>query len=64
MKIVVDKNLCEGNMRCVEVAPEIFEVRDDDRAHVLIENPAPGFKPKVQLAVKMCPRQAISVIED
>jgi len=62
MKIVVDLKLCEGNERCVAAAPEVFEVRDD-QAHLLIENPPPGLMQKVQLAVRMCPRQAISLRE-
>ena len=28
MKIVVDYDLCESNARCMDVAPEYFEVRE------------------------------------
>ncbi|MGH7933711.1 MAG: ferredoxin, partial [Candidatus Binataceae bacterium] len=35
MKVVVDHSLCEGNGRCVEVASQVFELRDDDLSHVL-----------------------------
>jgi ferredoxin len=63
MKVVVDQQLCEGNMRCMESAPEVFEVRDDDKSHVLIERPGEDLRAKVQLAVRLCPRQAISVTE-
>jgi len=41
MKVVVDQQLCEGNMRCQEAAPEVFEVGDDDKSRVLI-----GIRPK------------------
>ncbi|MGH7779114.1 MAG: ferredoxin [Candidatus Binataceae bacterium] len=61
MKVVVDLKLCEGNQRCQESAPEVFEVRDDDKAHLLIENPPESLREKVKLAVKMCPRQAITL---
>jgi ferredoxin len=61
MKIVVDRHACEGNARCSEVAPELFEVRDDDKAIVKMENPAANLIEKLKLAVKLCPRQAISV---
>jgi ferredoxin len=61
MKVVVDLKLCEGNQRCQESAPEVFEVRDDDKAHLLIENPPESLREKVKLAIKMCPRQAITV---
>ena len=29
-KVVVDFDLCESNAVCMAVAPEVFEVRDDD----------------------------------
>ncbi|MFQ5668198.1 MAG: ferredoxin [Candidatus Binatia bacterium] len=64
MKVVVDHNLCEGNMRCMESAPEVFEVRDDDRSYVLIERPGEELRAKVEMAVKRCPRQAISLSEE
>ncbi len=61
MKIVVDRHACEGNARCSDVAPELFEVRDDDKASVKIENPPAALQEKLKLAIKLCPRQAISV---
>ena len=61
MKIVVDRHACEGNARCSQVAPEIFEVRDDDKAYVKIENPPATMQEKLKLAVRLCPRQAISL---
>lgn len=64
MKVVVDRQMCEGNGRCSETAPEIFEVRDDDRSHVLVENPPDNLKAKARLAARLCPRQAISIIGD
>jgi ferredoxin len=64
MKIVVDMTLCEGNARCQEAAPEIFQLRDDDKSHVLMEHPPKALEEKLKLAIRMCPRQAISVAED
>ena len=39
MKVVVDFDLCESNAVCMGVAPEVFEVRDDDFLYVLDETP-------------------------
>jgi ferredoxin len=64
MKVVVDQQLCEGNMRCQEAAPEMFEVRDDDKSHLLIANPPERMREKIKLAARLCPRQAILVTED
>jgi len=61
MKIVVDRHACEGNARCSDVAPELFEVRDDDKSFVKLENPPATLQEKLKLAIKLCPRQAISV---
>lgn len=64
MKIVIDRKLCEGNQRCMDAAPEVFEVGDDDQANLLIERPPAQLLDKVRLAVRMCPRQAISLVDD
>ena len=61
MKVVVDLKLCEGNQRCMEAAPEVFDVREDDKAHLLVEKPPESLRDKVKLAVRMCPRQAITL---
>ena len=64
MKVVVDQQLCEGNMRCMEAAPEVFEVRDDDKSHLLLERPPERLVERVKLAVRLCPRQAISLLDE
>ena|SRR5229473_3651450 len=64
MKVLVDHKLCEGNGRCIEVASEVFELRDDDRSYVLVERPAASLSSNVRLAASLCPRQAIRIIED
>jgi ferredoxin len=63
MKVVVDLKLCEGNQRCMEAAPEVFEVGNDDQARVLNVNPPAALHEKVRLAARMCPRQAITLEE-
>ena len=40
IRIVVDYDLCETNAICMQVAPDVFEVRDDDFLYVLNETPA------------------------
>jgi ferredoxin len=61
MKIVVDFDLCESNAVCMGIAPEVFEVRDDDFLYVLNENPDESERPKMEEAVRRCPKQAISI---
>ena len=64
MRIVVDHGLCEGNAVCMQVCPEVFVVAGDDQAHLLIERPDESLRAKVELAVRRCPRQALSLSDD
>ncbi len=61
MKIVVDYDLCESNAVCMDVCSECFRVEEDDSLTVLIESPPDNLIGKVEEAVRLCPRQAISL---
>jgi ferredoxin len=61
MKVIVDRDLCEGHARCVEAAPAVFEIGDDDEMHVLDENPGEEQRRAVETAVVNCPRQALNL---
>jgi ferredoxin len=63
MRIVIDFNQCESNALCMAAAPEVFALDDDDQIHVLIEEPNESLREKVELAVRNCPKQAISIQE-
>ena len=63
MKIVVDYDLCESNAVCVGVCPECFRVEEDDSLTVLVESPPEELRSKVETAVRLCPRQALSLEE-
>ena len=64
MKVVVDFDRCESNAVCMGIAPEVFEVRDDDYLYVLQEHPPEELRPKMEEAVRLCPKQAISIEDD
>ncbi|HEY7439198.1 MAG TPA: ferredoxin [Acidimicrobiia bacterium] len=61
MKIVVDFDKCKSNAVCMGIAPEVFEVRDDNFLYVLDENPPEEMRPKMEEAVRNCPTGAISI---
>ena len=63
MKIVVDYERCEGNARCVQLAPKVFKTDDNDQLHLLLEEPPEDQRAAVEAAVARCPRQAL-MIED
>jgi ferredoxin len=59
MKVVVDFDLCESNAVCMGIAPEVFEVREDDFLYILQEHPPEELRPQVEQAVMSCPKAAI-----
>ena len=72
MKVKVDFDLCEANAVCMDVAPELFKVDDDDNLHLLVKGAsddvsgdiAPDHQTKLKESVRLCPRQALSIIDE
>lgn len=55
-----DRDRCEGNAVCVGIAPEIFDLDDDDYA-VVNSAPVPTDQEElVEQSIAECPRAAIS----
>jgi ferredoxin len=63
MRIEVDWELCESNAVCMGIAPQVFELGDDDMLTVLQPDVTPENEELVREAVRQCPRQAISIVE-
>ena len=61
MRVNVDRALCESNAICMSIAPEVFEVGEDDVLHILTAEPAEPLRRKVEQAVQCCPKGALSV---
>lgn len=61
MKVVVDYDACMSNALCMQVAPEVFEVREDGFLYILNENPPEELRAKMEEAVRVCPTQAITI---
>jgi ferredoxin len=64
MRVVVDYALCESNSVCMRLAPEVFEVQEDDRLHLKQERPPETLRARVEEAVRRCPKQALSLAEE
>ena len=64
MKIKVDFDLCESNALCEAMAPEVFELDDDDYLQLKTEETTPENVDDVRRAVAACPRAAITLQED
>lgn len=64
MRIVVDRDLCQGHGVCQSEAPDVFDVPKNGQVDVIDEKPPEGLRAKVELAVKYCPTHALKILED
>ena len=64
MRIAVDWNRCESNGLCVAAAPNLFKLLDDDSLLVLNEQPDDSQRDQALSAVRACPTQAISIVDE
>ena len=58
-KIIINEELCEGCATCQELCPEVFQVGDDEKAHVI--GPDKTGTCNIEEAVETCPTQAITL---
>jgi ferredoxin len=61
MKVTVDYDLCASTGSCMQICPEVFEVRSDGYLYVLQDEPSEELRPKVEEAAELCPTAAITV---
>ena len=61
MKVSVDFDVCASTGACMQVCPEVFEVRSDGYLYILQESPGEDLREKVTNAAEMCPTGAITV---
>ena len=63
MRILVDRDKCEGLGMCEAMAHEFFEVDDDDTMTVLEESPPENERSTVHAAVEACPVMALTLAD-
>ena len=61
MRVTADFDLCEANALCVGIAPETFELDDDDFLSILDDEVTVDNEAKIRQAVASCPRNALSI---
>jgi ferredoxin len=61
-RITVNRELCESNAECVSLAPEVFELDDEDICVVL--DPEGAKDRRILLAARACPVDAITLIDE
>jgi ferredoxin len=63
MQVKVDFDVCASTGSCMQVSPEVFEVRSDGYLYILQENPPEDLWDKVRQAADLCPTAAITIEE-
>ena len=63
MKIVVDFDKCDSNGVCCGVAPDLFELDDQNFLVIKQEEPGEDQRASLEEAVRGCPTEAISIEE-
>lgn len=64
MKVKADYDLCEANAMCESLAPEVFEVDDDDDLVMHTDQITPDNETHVRQAVAACPKAALSIVDE
>ncbi len=61
MRVVVDFDVCASTGSCMQICPEVFEVRSDGYLYILQEEPGESLRKQVEQAADMCPTGAITI---
>ena len=64
LRVRIDHELCEANGVCVRLAPEVFQLDDDDRLRLKQERPDEALRSRLAAAVRRCPKQALTIIDE
>jgi len=61
MKIIADRERCEGHGLCADTAPEVYELDDDAIVVLLHESIPPALERKAEGGARVCPVAALRV---
>jgi ferredoxin len=64
MRVIVDRDLCQGHAVCESEAAEVFSVPKNGKVDVLDDSPPADLRTKVEAAVKYCPTHALRILEE
>ena len=60
MEVRVDRDRCEANGVCVGIAPDIFDLDDDEQLIISASVPPADREADVRSAIAQCPRAALT----
>ncbi|MDO3333948.1 ferredoxin [Mycobacteroides abscessus] len=59
MQVEAVPDRCEGNAVCAGIAPDLFDIDDDDVVVILTDEVAPDQEDLAEQAIAECPRAAL-----
>jgi len=59
MRVEVDRDRCEGNAVCLGIAPDIFDLDEEDYAVVKADPVPDGQEDIAEQSIAECPRAAL-----
>jgi ferredoxin len=59
MQVEVDRDRCEGNAVCVGIAPDLFDLDDEDYAVMKVDEIPSDQEDLAEQSVAECPRAAL-----
>ncbi|KXW67949.1 ferredoxin [Mycolicibacterium phlei DSM 43072] len=59
----VDLDRCEGNAVCVGIAPDLFDLNDDDYAVIKLDPVPAGMEELAEQSINECPRAALKRLD-
>lgn len=60
MRVEVDRDRCEGNAVCLGIAPDLFDLDDDDYAVVKLDPVPVDMEDVAEQSIAECPRAALN----
>jgi ferredoxin len=63
MELKVDRDLCEANAVCCGLAPDVFELDDDEQLVIKQPHPSAELAERVRKAVDRCPKNALELVQ-
>lgn len=61
MKVLVEREKCQGYGNCVIAEPRVFDLDDDGFVQLLVDEPPEELRAQVRHAVRDCPARALDL---
>lgn len=59
----IDEAKCEGCGNCEAICPEVFELGEDEKSHIITDD-FDGLEACIEAAIENCPEDAIILVDE